>query len=239
MTKEELDNYVEKSRRCRIYIKRLPIYFDNESLLELFSKYGKVTKAYCVSGTKIRKNLKYGYVLFEEEATIDLLPISGVPYANSKLLWTCHKHKMEKRKVREENIKKFSMSQARPFKPANLNARPGRPVRPRLNMSPRPQHIADDCMTLAPQDKAYYSYLKCKNMFENADYHAVKPTNMNYQVSAQPSLAHYGLNMRLNNGNTFFRTVQQRNQARPSRFNANRFFKNVNRGGNYNAFSLY
>jgi benzoyl-CoA reductase/2-hydroxyglutaryl-CoA dehydratase subunit BcrC/BadD/HgdB len=101
MNKQELDSYVEKSRRCRIYIKRLPMNFDNDALVRLFSKYGKVSKAYSVNGTKARKNLKYGYVLFEEESSIDNLPLDGVLYHNTKLVWTCYKHKLEKRKIKE------------------------------------------------------------------------------------------------------------------------------------------
>ena len=108
MSPDELGSYVEKSRRCRIYIKRLPMDFDNKKLNDLFVKYGKINKAYCVNGTKARKNLKYGYVLFEEEVSIENLPTDGVPFKNMKLQWTCYKHKIEKRKAKKA-MEKHSM----------------------------------------------------------------------------------------------------------------------------------
>lgn len=191
MTKEELENYVEKSRRCRIYIKRLPMHFNNESLAALFSQYGRVTKAYCVSGTKARKNLKYGYVLFDEEETINLLPISGVPFMNSKLHWTCHKHKIQKRKMREHNNVQYSQSRntqncysiPNQIQFNNFNNMMGipTPYYNQMNTMPQQNHYyEDDCYTLAPEDERYYQSLSQSKMFENADYHSVKPTSVNY-----------------------------------------------------------
>lgn len=99
MNEAELTKYIDKSRRCRVYIKRLPTDFNNEKLLELFSIYGEISKAYCVSGTKSRKKYKYGYVLFENEQSIELLPREGIPYKNIHIRWTCHKFKSQKRKT--------------------------------------------------------------------------------------------------------------------------------------------
>jgi replicative DNA helicase len=36
-TKEELQDYVIKSRQCRIYIKKMPMHLDEKYLVELFS----------------------------------------------------------------------------------------------------------------------------------------------------------------------------------------------------------
>jgi hypothetical protein len=61
-----------------------------------------VEKAYCVLGTKARRNYKYGYVIFKKEETIDLIPFEGVQAGEELLSWTCHKHKLAKRKLRLE-----------------------------------------------------------------------------------------------------------------------------------------
>jgi RNA recognition motif-containing protein len=74
MTAEELNSYVEKARNCRIYIKKLPQEITNECLEAIFSRYGKIDKAYCVIGSKARKSLKYGYVIFSDESSVHKLP---------------------------------------------------------------------------------------------------------------------------------------------------------------------
>jgi hypothetical protein len=38
----------------------------------------------------------------------------------------------------------------------------------------------DEVRTLAPKDQKYYNYLSDTQMFENAEYHSVKPTKSNY-----------------------------------------------------------
>jgi len=46
------------------------------------------------------------------------------------------------------------------------------------------QDQKDETNTLVSQDYEYYNYLNCKKMFENAEYHGLKPTMSNYQISA-------------------------------------------------------
>jgi len=49
--------------------------------------------------------------------------------------------------------------------------------------SPMPygqQYVREECPTLYSQDHEYYNYLNSKNLFENAEYHALKPTQINY-----------------------------------------------------------
>jgi len=101
LTNQQLDSYVEKAKRCRIYIKKLPKQIENSKLAEIFSMFGKVEKAYSVIGTKVRKKWKYGYVIFSEEEMIDNIPLEGVEYNGQLIKWTSHKRKLEKRVVRE------------------------------------------------------------------------------------------------------------------------------------------
>jgi RNA recognition motif. (a.k.a. RRM, RBD, or RNP domain) len=97
LDQSDLEKFVKVSMGCRIYIKKLPNVMTNEELHALFSVYGPVAKAYCVNGTKIRKNYKYGYVNFENEETVDKIPINGVFYQGIKIVWNCHKIKVQKK----------------------------------------------------------------------------------------------------------------------------------------------
>jgi RNA recognition motif-containing protein len=98
MSEEELNSYVEKARNCRIYIKKLPQEITNERLYSLFTRYGGIDKAYCVVGSKARKNLKYGYVIFENESSIQKIPQHGVSYRGQVLVWSSFINKKEKQK---------------------------------------------------------------------------------------------------------------------------------------------
>jgi RNA recognition motif-containing protein len=97
MTAAELNSYVEKSRNCRIYIKKLPQEITNERLEAIFAKYGKIEKAYCVVGSKVRKYLKYGYVFFSDELSVHKLPPKGLYYKGQLLAWTSFLNKQEKK----------------------------------------------------------------------------------------------------------------------------------------------
>lgn len=87
----ELQNILSNTRGRKIYIKRLPAEFNNDSLKKFFTNYGAVQKAYCVEGTRKRKDLKYGYVIFKEEKTLKALPFGGIPYKGDLISWTSFK----------------------------------------------------------------------------------------------------------------------------------------------------
>lgn len=53
-------------KRKRIVIKNVPSWVSDAKLTKLFSRFGKVTSAYCVVDHQRRK--PYGYVTFEQEA---------------------------------------------------------------------------------------------------------------------------------------------------------------------------
>lgn len=97
----ELQGILSSTRSRKIYIKRLPAEFDNATLKRYFSKYGAVQKAYCVEGTRKRKNLKYGYVIFREEKTLNLLPEKGFPFNDEFITWTSFEKKQENFKKAE------------------------------------------------------------------------------------------------------------------------------------------
>lgn len=80
MDSVELAEYVERSKKCRIYIKRLPCEFENDTLKTFCERFGPVKTAYCVIGARSRKNLKYGYVFFENPETVQKLPAEGLLY---------------------------------------------------------------------------------------------------------------------------------------------------------------
>lgn len=221
MSQEELRDYIERSKRCRVYIKRLPMDFNNEKLFSLFSKYGKINKAYCVQGTKIRKHFKYGYVLFENEASIERLPVSGVPSGSIKIQWTCYKLKLKKR-IADEMLKrqiswqnqlkqsKFLTRQSRNYYKSDLPSQP--PVYGHFQEVPPFQeqfgdsyllnqispHESIECSTLYSKDAEYYNYLHYKRLFEKVSLHASKPTTARYVKSAMPHLNHSKKNIRLN-----------------------------------------
>lgn len=92
----ELAEILTSTRNRKIYIKRLPGDFDNTSLKEYFSKFGEVEKAYCVEGTRKRRGLKYGYIIFREEDTLEALPLEGFPYKGELFTWTSFRKKKEK-----------------------------------------------------------------------------------------------------------------------------------------------
>lgn len=100
----ELQGILSSTRSRKIYIKRLPAEFDNATLKNYFLKYGAVQKAYCVEGTRKRKNLKYGYVIFREEKTLNLLPEEGFPFNDELITWTSFEKK-------QENFKKVDMEE--------------------------------------------------------------------------------------------------------------------------------
>jgi len=80
MNSAELAEYVERSKKCRIYIKRLPCKFENDTLKTFCEQYGPVKTAYCVVGTRSVKNFKYGYVFFENPEIVQKLPAEGLIY---------------------------------------------------------------------------------------------------------------------------------------------------------------
>lgn len=249
MTEEELNSYVEKSRRCRIYIKRLPMDFDNEKLHNLFARYGTINKAYCVSGTKARKNLKYGYVLFKDEESIDNLPVEGIPVRNIKLQWTCYKHKVQKRKEEAKkqmylrtnhqlNLHKsdqypiFFPRQSTNFTNAIYSQRKcQRATSYPYPHSQRPYFVDQyhyqyqqdwlnqmECQTLYSQDQEFYNYLNEVRMFENSEYHCLKPSQINYTISVSTHMNHSEENIRMNTiktrPNLRKRTIRMNNQNR-------------------------
>ena len=111
MEKDELNKFISSSRKCRLYIKRLPSYFTNEQLLNLFEQFGAVKNAYCVKGTKSRKNWKYGYVVFEDEKTLKKIPLEGVFDRGVLIKWTSYELKQKKRKESGGNQQQQHQSQ--------------------------------------------------------------------------------------------------------------------------------
>lgn len=99
----ELQEILNSTRRRKIYIKRLPSEFDNDSLKDYFLKYGLVQKAYCVEGTRKRKNLKYGYVIFKDEKTVQILPKEGFPFKGTLISWASFSKNTEQDKIEEQN----------------------------------------------------------------------------------------------------------------------------------------
>ena len=95
MNESELKEFVEQSKKCRIYIKRLPSEFENDTQKSFYESYGPVKTAYCVFGTRSRKNFKYGYVFFENPETVQKLPLEGLPYKGGVINWIAHRTKFE------------------------------------------------------------------------------------------------------------------------------------------------
>lgn len=99
LEKRELDSRKTSLKSRRVYIKKLPIEFDNKKLRDIFSPYGEIEDAYCTVGSRSRKNLKYGYVLFEDEANIARLPSDGILYRGARIDWeTFYTRKIKKRR---------------------------------------------------------------------------------------------------------------------------------------------
>lgn len=102
LTKEELGELYEITRKRRIYIKKLPELFDNSTLRTMLGEYGELEDAYCVYGTKKRrKGFKYGYAIFKEEATLEKLPEEGFKFGKNLIEWTSYKRKHDD--VRKNN----------------------------------------------------------------------------------------------------------------------------------------
>ena len=82
----------------------------------------------------------------------------------------------------------------------------------------------DDCLTLKSADLEFYRYLNFNNMFENADFHAMKPTNALYQQAVNLKFDHSRFKIRLNIGrNTMGNLRRMRKFAYvPKRFGAPR-----------------
>lgn len=107
LSKEELENIYDVTKKRRIYIKKLPESFDNEKLKKFLSCYGEVEKSYCVYGTKKkrRKGLKYGYAIFRDQKSLKNLPGEGFPFEGKLIKWHCYEKKPKAGKDQKHLIK--------------------------------------------------------------------------------------------------------------------------------------
>jgi hypothetical protein len=101
LSEEEILEFVENSKKCRIYIKKLPRKISDFELKKLFKGYGKIKKVYSVDGTRRRKKWKYGYVVFQEETAIDNVPLEGVRWKDHLIKWTSFKTKKSKKNTEQ------------------------------------------------------------------------------------------------------------------------------------------
>lgn len=102
LEKEELERQKLSLKRRRVYIRKLPEWFENETLHSIFSIYGELEDAYCTVGSRSRKNLKYGYVLFKDENDIAKIPANGMIYRGLKIDWETFFTRKEKQKRKKE-----------------------------------------------------------------------------------------------------------------------------------------
>lgn len=103
LSNEELNKLKESVKSRRIYIRKLPNKFENSDLKKIFSIYGEIEEAYCAVGTRSRKNLKYGYVMFKDTHFIPRLPVNGINYKGWKLEWETYYTRLEKKMSKQEN----------------------------------------------------------------------------------------------------------------------------------------
>lgn len=107
LTKKELEDLYEMTRKRRIYIKKLPENFDNKEFERLLETYGEVEQAYCVYGCKKRrKGFKYGYAIFKDQDSLKNLPFKGIPYSGELIEWTSYGKKQEEKRLESEASKK-------------------------------------------------------------------------------------------------------------------------------------
>lgn len=119
LTKQQLKDLYEMTRKRRIYIKKLPESFDNKDFRKLLESYGEVEQAYCVYGCKKRrKGFKYGYAIFKDQNSLKNLPSRGIPFNGELIEWTSYgKKQEEKRQESEVSVKsKLGKSDFPPLK---------------------------------------------------------------------------------------------------------------------------
>ena len=88
--KEDVADYIEKMRKTRVYIKKLNAKISDTKLRELFSPFGTIQKAYSIFGSKSKRGLKSGYVVYEDIDSIDKIPKDGIWFDGSKVDWTSY-----------------------------------------------------------------------------------------------------------------------------------------------------
>lgn len=198
MTPEELEQYVEKARNCRIYIKKLPAEITNERLTSLFARYGKIEKAYCVVGSKARKNMKYGYVIFEEEETVKKLPSQGVCYKGQLIVWTSYLNKIEKQRSQEQSQMQAKMSPKQNLTP-NYYSNQLNP--PHLNtiQSIVNQHmmVTSNSAFIAKEIGMKFEVIPPAHI-EDSNFHQLRPTSSKYSQVLNNRLAHTEINIKFN-----------------------------------------
>lgn len=112
LEENDLKDYIQRSRSHRVYIKKLPDIINDDQLLDIFSKYGEVEKAYAVYGKRKRRGFKYGYVMYKNSDFLENLPIEGVKYKHHIIHWKSYElKKVTKEKYseirEEEKLKEF------------------------------------------------------------------------------------------------------------------------------------
>ena len=115
--KEDVFLYIIKMRRTRIYLKKIPKEFTEETLYSIFEKYGAIENAYYIDSeqNKGKRRRRVGYVVFKEVKTVEFLPKAGVPYRGKVLKWVSYFTRQG-----QGGAKRFSNSNPECFEVQNL-----------------------------------------------------------------------------------------------------------------------
>jgi len=62
---------IQRQKLHKIFVKNLPLEFDDKSLANLFLKYGTVKKAYVIYHYNTKISKRYGYVEFLDADSVD------------------------------------------------------------------------------------------------------------------------------------------------------------------------
>ena len=81
---EQLLKFMEASKKGLVCVERLPNYFHEKMLSDVFRRFGDIEEAYCVFGRQADRRWKTGYVVYADKQALEKLPVEGVKYGKNR-----------------------------------------------------------------------------------------------------------------------------------------------------------
>lgn len=121
-SKDHIAGYVEKMRRCRVYVRNFPNNLNEEDLYQIFIKFGNLNEYFIRISKRKNKIKKSAFIVFEEESSINNLPPEGMVHKKELIVWSCFFGKAnprlnpETQKIFEKLINKGNWNKKASFK---------------------------------------------------------------------------------------------------------------------------